>query len=41
MLTPWIGLAMFVISFPILWWNERRQDGAEGQAPYANLHLSS
>ena len=20
---------MFVISFPILWWNERRQEGAE------------
>mmetsp|Transcript_71194 Transcript_71194/g.169973 ORF Transcript_71194/g.169973 Transcript_71194/m.169973 type:complete len:276 (+) Transcript_71194:52-879(+) len=33
MLTPWIGLTMFVISFPILWWNERRATGQRAAHP--------
>ena len=24
LLMPWVGLGMFVLSFPVLWWNERR-----------------
>ncbi|CAK9026345.1 unnamed protein product [Durusdinium trenchii] len=30
-LTPWLGFGIFLLSFPVLWWNERRATGRRGK----------
>ena len=32
LLMPWVGLGMFVLSFPVLWWNERRHRESRAKA---------
>ncbi|CAJ1456512.1 unnamed protein product [Effrenium voratum] len=37
-LTPWLGLAIFILGFPVLWWNERRATGRKAPpAPAAAM----